>query len=244
MALAARRSSVTLYSRAYARDRSRESSPPLGSRSLPPTASAWSALLFGVEQKGSLHDGVRRARSSKLTARAETHRDRNGLTFPTSSAEQIASPERSLSRARSRRLAEAEVCTSHPHTVHDDSQLSGYCYACFLRPYAFGELCAPRAQNGPLLRDPKMRVRSFVESVAHQLVTALADIARPVDLARLIYTRRQSQVRRYGPRVLEPCRIVNRRLERQAYDWPYARDCDQTPADLIFTRYLRKLTVQ
>lgn len=130
--------------------------------------------------------GSGEARSSKLTARAETHRDRNGLTFPTSSAEQIATPERSLSRVRSRWLAEAKFGTSHPHTVHDNSQLSGYCHASFLRPYAFGELYAPRAQNRPFLRDPKMRVRCFVESVTHQLVTTLADITRPVDLARLI----------------------------------------------------------
>lgn len=45
--------------------------------------------------------GSGEARSSKLTARAETHRDRNGLTYPTSSAEQMATPERSLSSARS-----------------------------------------------------------------------------------------------------------------------------------------------
>jgi hypothetical protein len=56
--------------------------------------------------------GSGEARSSKLTARAETRRDRNGLTFPTSSAEQIATPERSLSRMRGRRLSEAEVRTS------------------------------------------------------------------------------------------------------------------------------------
>jgi hypothetical protein len=42
--------------------------------------------------RGTLHDRVRRVRSSKLTARAGNeapHGDRNGLTFPTSSAEQV-----------------------------------------------------------------------------------------------------------------------------------------------------------
>ncbi|MET4788456.1 histidinol phosphatase-like PHP family hydrolase [Bradyrhizobium japonicum] len=90
-----------LQRRPCARDRSRNASPPLGSRSLPPTASAWSAHLFGVDQMVRSMMGSGEARSSKLTARAETHRDRNGLTFPTSSAEQMATPERSLSRVRS-----------------------------------------------------------------------------------------------------------------------------------------------
>lgn len=106
--------------------------------------------------------GSGEARSSKLTARAGTHRDRNGLTFPTSSAEQIATPERSLCRPRRRRLAEAEVCIRHPHTGHDDSQLSGYCHACLLRSYAFGELHAPCSQDRPFLRDPKMRICRLV----------------------------------------------------------------------------------
>lgn len=67
--------------------------------------------------------GSGEARSSKLTARAEcraSHRDRNGLTFPTSSAEQTATPERSLSRTRCGSLAESEVHAGHPHPVHDD----------------------------------------------------------------------------------------------------------------------------
>ncbi len=62
---------VTLYSRAYARDRSRNASPPLGSRSLPLTAAAWSALLFGVDQTVRSMMGSGEARLSKLTARAE-----------------------------------------------------------------------------------------------------------------------------------------------------------------------------
>jgi hypothetical protein len=49
--------------------------------------------------------GSGEARSSKLTARADSHRDRNGLTFPASSAEQIATPERSSTRVHGRLTA-------------------------------------------------------------------------------------------------------------------------------------------
>lgn len=100
--------------------------------------------------------GSGEARSSKLTARAAKHRDRNGLTFPTSSAEQMATPERSLSRARDWWLAEAEVRACHPHAMHDDSQLSGDSHASPFCAYALGELNAPRPQNRPFLRNSQM----------------------------------------------------------------------------------------
>src|SRR6266850_1899123 len=85
------------------------------------------------------------ARSSKLTARADSHRDRNGLTFPTSSPEQIATPERSSTRVHGR-LTETEVRASHPHAVHDDSQLSSYRHARFLHTYMFASF-TPQARR-------------------------------------------------------------------------------------------------
>ena len=117
--------------------------------------------------------GCGETRSSKLTARAETHRDRNGLTFPTSSPEQVATPERSLSRLPGGRLAEAEARAIRCN----DSQLSGHCHARLLCTYAFGELHAPCSQNRPFFRDPEMLICCLVESMAHQLVTAFADIS-------------------------------------------------------------------
>lgn len=115
--------SVTLYSQARARDQSRDASPP--SRVTIVAAYCFCPVRASVRsrpQRGSLHDGVRRgevvqAHSTCLTP----HRDRNGLTFPTSSAEQTATPERSLNGARGGRLAEAEVRAVQPHTVHNDS---------------------------------------------------------------------------------------------------------------------------
>src|SRR5690242_17274830 len=173
-----------------------------------------------------------------------SHRDRNGLTFPTSLAKQNATPERSLRYYCGWRLAESEVRAVSPHSVHDDSQLSGYRHARLLRADFLGELYAPRSQYGPLFGDPQMRVRRLVEGVSHQLISALADMTRTVDLSRLVDTRRQTEMCGHRLGILKPLRIVYGGFERKAHDRSYAGDGHQTLADIILARHKRKLTVQ
>jgi hypothetical protein len=126
------------------------------------------------------------------------YRDRDGLTFPTSSAEQIATPGRSLCSLRRRRLPESKICLFHPHSMHDDRQLSGNRDACLLRAGAFGELHTPRPNRRPLLESPQVRIRRFKERVPHGFVPALANVAGAINLTRLINARRQPEVCRHG----------------------------------------------
>jgi hypothetical protein len=93
-------------------------------------------------------------RLSSFWAKFARYRDREGLTFPTSSAEQIATPGRSLRRLRSGRLPEPEVGLLDPHAMHDNRELTGDRHARLLYADALGKLNAPRSQHRPPRSSP------------------------------------------------------------------------------------------
>jgi hypothetical protein len=72
----------------------------------------------------SLHDGGRRGEVVQAHSTClNPHRDRTGLTFPTSSAEQVATPERSLNSARGRwLLATVRSLIPPRHTAGKDQR--------------------------------------------------------------------------------------------------------------------------
>jgi len=105
-------------------------------------ASAWPALLSGVGLRARSMMGsgkLGRPSSLRVLVRAP-YRDRDGLTFPTSSAEQIATPGRSLRSFRGWWLPEPEVCLLDPHAMHDNGELPRNSHARLFPADAFGEL--------------------------------------------------------------------------------------------------------
>ena len=100
--------------------------------------------------------GSGEVRSSKLAARVRCehcHRGRNGLTFPTSSAEQQLRQD-DLCAGRQRRMPKSEVHPFDPHPMHDDGELAGHGHAGLPHTNSLSELDAPCSENGPFLGDP------------------------------------------------------------------------------------------
>jgi hypothetical protein len=79
-----------------------------------------------------------------------------------------------------------EILFVEPHAVHDDRELARDGNAGLLHTNPFAELEAPRPQRRPLLGDPQVGVRGFVECMPHEPVAAPADVARKIELPRSI----------------------------------------------------------
>jgi hypothetical protein len=97
----------------------------------------------------------------------------------------------------------------------------------FLRPRRFAIFSAQVFSREGLPRARQDRVCRLVEELAYRAVALLGDPARPVELARLVSTRDEAEVRTCCSRPLEPARLIDGGGERGRGLHADARDAHQ-----------------
>jgi hypothetical protein len=170
------------------------------------------------------------------------HGDLHGLDRSRRPARSCASRCRLCARptlrrdCRGGRIAELEFAARDPDAVHDHRELASHGDSGALDTTPFGDGDTPSPKACPFARTRHQRGRRFVEEVTQHSITALADVSRAVDFARLIDARGQPEMRTQRSRRAEPADLVDRGLEGEAGHWPYARGSSQAASDVIPTR--------
>ncbi len=126
-----------------------------------------------------------------------------------------------------------ELGAIHPHAVHDHSQSACQRHDRLLHPALLGDLHGPGLEPRPSCRTHQHDMSRLVEHRPHHLVPALRYCAGSVDLARLIFGRRQPKCRPNRLGVFEAGRHIDTGAEGQSHHRADPRDTHQTPADLI-----------
>src|SRR5262245_35963942 len=130
-------------------------------------------------------------------------------------------------------LAPAERGTVDPHPMQDHRQLACDGHLCALETATLSHLQSPALERRET-RDPReQHVRRLVKGRPNHLVANARDPARDVRFARLVSLRRQSKERSGIPRLLDPMRIIKRRLVGDCHDRTDTRRGHEPAANLV-----------
>src|SRR4051812_15190127 len=204
-------------------------------------------VLPSVVGTGPPHHAVRREPAGQSKARGAPGLSAHGTTHGLTGSRVPATGPRRGGTARPRPepvllaarlgdrllLAPAGVGGVRPHALQDARQLARQRHLRPLHAAAPGHLQGPPPEGRDAGGPGQHRVRGLVQRGAHRRVPDLADPAGHVGLARPAALRREPEVRPDRLGGPEPCRIIDRGLERDRDQGPHARHRHQPAADRV-----------
>ena len=131
-----------------------------------------------------------------------------------------------------------------PHGMQDDRQIVRHGDLGLLEANAFPQPVTPGFELAPVLHPGEQHAGGLEQVGPEHSIAALGDPPAPVDLARGIAARRQSDIGAHRPGAPEAGRLVDHRAESQGGDRSDARHRHGAPAVGVIPRQAQELAVE